>query len=316
LIFDKDTDDDGVCDDTTYYYCQQANYNVVALTNSSGTVVEKIEYDPYGEWSFVLDGSTDNPYLFQGRRWDDEADLYYFRNRSYSPLLGRFMQRDPIGYADGMNLYEFVGGAPVLGLDPLGLNGGISLEDCLNSLQKGINSAKHLIEKHMIGNRPRKYTEETGKHPQERRERCWSMRRALDHMIKDCLPECEDVLLSIKIQVEALRRIYHQFCHDTPPTEEGEPFFGFDPLEKVANEPVQEKIKEWGWPQSAPSSSPSLPWWARGPDWLMEPLLAVGVATGCVVGGGALLGGLSPGGPQAVPVPATGPPMVPVPQQL
>ena len=147
---------------------------------------------------------------------------------------------------------------------------------------------------------------------------CQGMGKALRNLINNCLPKCKDMVLSTKIEIEALRRIYHQFCHDTPAPQGKKPlpFMEFDPLEDVANEPVQEKIKEWGWPQSAPSSSPSLPWWARGPDWLMEPLLAVGVATGCVVGGGALLGGLSPGGPQPVPVPATAPPMVPVPQQL
>ena len=134
MIFDKDTDDDGVCDDTRYYYSQQANYNVVALTEDDGDIVEKVLYDPYGEatvWLAGNDGnwgtgddvfqstsSVDNPYLFQGRRWDSEADLYYFRNRSYSPRLGRFMQRDPVGYVDGMNLYEFVAGAPVCEVDP------------------------------------------------------------------------------------------------------------------------------------------------------------------------------------------------------
>ena len=124
LIFDKDTDSDGDCIDgggsTRYFYCQQANYNVVALTNDTGTVVEKVAYDPYGEYTLTLDGSTGNTLLFQGRRWDSEADLYYFRNRSYSPVLGRFLQRDPIGYADGMNLYEFEGNCPTGSIDPMG----------------------------------------------------------------------------------------------------------------------------------------------------------------------------------------------------
>jgi len=133
LIFDKDTDGDGDCTDDPgtgsdrYFYCQQANYNVVALTDEAGAVVEKIKYDPYGEATVSVQqgqSATGNPYLFQGRRWDSEADLYYFRNRHYSPVLGRFMQRDPIGIVDsidGLNLYQFLGSKPTWRIDPEGL---------------------------------------------------------------------------------------------------------------------------------------------------------------------------------------------------
>ena len=125
LIFDKDTDSDGDCTDaggsSRLFYCQQANFNVVALAESDGDVVEKVTYDPYGEYSLILDGSTGNALFFQGQRWDSDADLYYFRNRDLSPQLGRFLQRDPKDYADGMNCYTFGGGAPIQYLDPLGL---------------------------------------------------------------------------------------------------------------------------------------------------------------------------------------------------
>lgn len=43
---------------------------------------------------------------FTGRRNDLETRLYYYRNRCYAPHLGLFIQRDPIGYADGLNLYH------------------------------------------------------------------------------------------------------------------------------------------------------------------------------------------------------------------
>ncbi|MGF1634987.1 MAG: RHS repeat-associated core domain-containing protein [Phycisphaerae bacterium] len=39
---------------------------------------------------------------------------------SYSPTLGRFVTRDPIGYADGANLYEAVSSNPINRVDPLG----------------------------------------------------------------------------------------------------------------------------------------------------------------------------------------------------
>ena len=50
-----------------------------------------------------------NPYLFTGRKYDSETGLYHYRARYYNPVIGRFLQTDPIRYAGGLNLYTYVG---------------------------------------------------------------------------------------------------------------------------------------------------------------------------------------------------------------
>jgi len=105
--------------------------NVTALVNTSGTAVERYLYDPYGnctvyddDWSDEVSwaNSKQNHIRYCGYYFDNETGLYHVRNRVYDPPLGRFMQRDPIGYADGMGLYEYVGSGPIRNLDSLGLS--------------------------------------------------------------------------------------------------------------------------------------------------------------------------------------------------
>ena len=59
--------------------------------------------------------------LYAGYRFDPESGLYQVRHRHYHPTLGRWVQRDPIGYHDGMGLYQYVASVPTTKSDPLGL---------------------------------------------------------------------------------------------------------------------------------------------------------------------------------------------------
>jgi RHS repeat-associated protein len=120
---------------TRYYVQQDANWNVTALVDASdnsskfGEVVERYVYDPFGQVSY-LDGSWgartassyEWVYQHQGGRLDTAINLYHFRNRDFSPTLGRWLQNDPLSYAAGdTNLYRNVGNGPTSYVDPSGL---------------------------------------------------------------------------------------------------------------------------------------------------------------------------------------------------
>ena len=134
--------------DTDYYPLSDLLYRTVALTDdpAEGAVafVEAYDCDAYGNTLIFTDAETprdtwftdadaDYPtldplcqFIFTGRRYDPEtsdadSQMYFYRARYYSPVLGRFISRDPRGYEDGMGLYEYVGSAPTRGRDPMGL---------------------------------------------------------------------------------------------------------------------------------------------------------------------------------------------------
>ncbi len=113
------------------YHHYDAQGNAILLTNSSGNIIEQYSYDAFGKPYFYRADGTQitndlnaygNRFLFQGREFLADLQLYDFRFRLYHPELGRFIQPDPKQYDAGdYNLYRFCHNDPVNKTDPMGL---------------------------------------------------------------------------------------------------------------------------------------------------------------------------------------------------
>jgi RHS repeat-associated protein len=161
-----------------WYHCTDVQFSTVAILDDLATLLERVEYDPYGvarhhrradldgdgdtdsaDYDNVLapnwgnfgpgdlnrDGTVnvtdlliwnadygaalplgelshpgvDNQVGYAGYIHTGGGFLWLARNRHHEPRLGRWVERDPAGYVDGMGLYAFVGSAPTSGADPM-----------------------------------------------------------------------------------------------------------------------------------------------------------------------------------------------------
>jgi len=103
------------------YYHTDHHGSVVTMTDSTGNPIAgtTLTYDTYGNSNAP---PTGQPLHYVGMYYDAETGLYYDRARYYSPTLGRFLQTDPIGYKDDIDLYTYVGNDPTDRTDPTGLS--------------------------------------------------------------------------------------------------------------------------------------------------------------------------------------------------
>lgn len=130
---------------SAYYYHADGLGSTGAITDQTAALVERYRYDVFGAPQFrnaagiVTTGSAiGNRYLFIGREYEPELKTYHYRARMYHPSLGRFLQRDPIGFADDFNPYRYVKNNPGTFVDPMGLCGekaGEFVDNSLNELE-------------------------------------------------------------------------------------------------------------------------------------------------------------------------------------
>jgi RHS repeat-associated protein len=110
-----------------FHYHYDGRGNVVQITSANpGQLLRAVYgYNAFGELTYSLSGTQytqeAQPFRFSTKLWNERLDLYHFGARFYDPSLGRFINRDPIREAGGLNLYGFVGNNPINQVDPWGL---------------------------------------------------------------------------------------------------------------------------------------------------------------------------------------------------
>ena len=123
--------------------------DVIALLDAEGSIAESYRYSAFGEgviWQQdqqIPASRLNNPWQYCAKRLDAETGLYYFGRRYYDPNHGRFLNHDPKGFVDSLNLYAFVHNNPLTNHDLYG-EMVISMTDP-NSFSRAWNYSAELI---------------------------------------------------------------------------------------------------------------------------------------------------------------------------
>ena len=94
--------------------------SIISVTDSAGALLGINRYDEFGQPQSTNLGA----FGYTGQAWLPSMGMWYYKAREMDPELGRFLQPDPIGYADSPNPYQYVLNDPINFSDPLGLSTG------------------------------------------------------------------------------------------------------------------------------------------------------------------------------------------------
>jgi len=98
--------------------------SVTDVVSSSGTDLDHIVYDPYGNVVTETNATNGDRFKFAGMEYDSPTGVYYDHARYYDEVIGRFISQDPKGFAAGdANLFRYVGDGPTYLNDRSGLQG-------------------------------------------------------------------------------------------------------------------------------------------------------------------------------------------------
>ncbi|MFT5319417.1 MAG: RHS repeat-associated protein, partial [Chlamydiales bacterium] len=146
-------------DGKTYLPVHDHRGSIAALVDpTANTVIESYRYNAFGEEQ-IFNASGDsaeetqiaNPWRYSSKRMDEETGLIFFGRRYYMPETGRWITRDPAGFADGPNLYAYVHGNPMKYYDPYGLTAREFAEAAGKSFAGGLKDMASGIKDLCIG---------------------------------------------------------------------------------------------------------------------------------------------------------------------
>jgi RHS repeat-associated protein len=301
------------------YCAQDANFNVVAMLGTTGSVIERYQYAAYGSLTVLGEGSDtfapdlgnltdiENSCGYTGRELDRETGLCYYRNRNYDCGLGRFVSRDPIVYEGSRsNLYGYVESDPTGSLDPLGLQwhhwfpGGNELWTQISRICRHTPFDRDDYTTWVTGSTGVRGTEHYWIHhdwnyngrvqnliDQSNRDCCWLTRRMVD-LIWDTWNnmghQTDDMII----------RKYPTRYPNSPELDPG-PLFD-DLINRNCSGPTPGRR-----PELPIGPKPELPWWVPSrveDDWRQNVKILIGaevIGVPLILGGGAILGGAGAG---------------------